>query len=91
MRRSKLRGSIVFPFSIGNKVATTLRRKDPKPVSDGGVSERSLIGLFPDQKVPCVICDCPGTISRVCISSLNVVCNPVAAVMSIRCFTMANH
>jgi len=68
---------------FGDKSGTALCRRDAICLCDCGVSEPCLIWLLPGWEVVCSICDCPETISRVCICSPNVVNISVAAVVSV--------
>ena len=84
-----LAGCTGFTFSICDKSGMASGIRDNKWLSASGWSEPTLICLHPGWDVTCIMCDCPGTISRTCISSPNVVGDGVAAVMSVWGFTTA--
>ena len=76
-------GSRGFDCLICNELGAAMGGRDVMPLSHCCFSDPSLISQLPGREVPCGTCDCLGTISRVCISSPNVVGDGVAAVLSV--------
>ena len=75
--------------ALCDESGTASGMRDTMWLSAWGFSEPSLNWLLPERDVNGGIWDCPGTISRTCISSQNVVGDGVAAVVCIWGFTTA--
>jgi len=87
MEGNRLTGSAGFPFTICDESGTPSHKRGAMRLCHCCFPEPGLIYVHPGREATCGISYCPGTISRLWISSKDVVGNGVAAVVSVWSFT----